>query len=82
MMRYSYCIISDFEGKKVKLFDTTIQHIRANHPDIKDPVEFVTAVLKDPILITKDELPNTVIYHRAVRKPLMHIAKDLLSPNP
>ena len=73
-VRHSYRDISDFEGRKIKLFDSTSQHIRANHPDVKDPVEFVTAVLKNPTLITKDKLPDTVIYHRAVKKPLMHIA--------
>ncbi len=69
-----YQVITDYAGRAIRLFDSTVAHIRARHPEIHDPRAFVTAVLKDPILVTKDELPDTVIYHRSVRKPLLHIA--------
>ncbi len=69
-----YQVITDYAGRSIRLFDTTVAHIRNHHPEIHDPKAFVTAVLKDPILVTKDELPDTVIYHRSVKRPLLHIA--------
>lgn len=69
-----YCLITDYHGARIKLYHTTVDHIRTRHREIDDPVAFVTAVLQDPILVTQDELPDTVIYHRAARKPLLHVA--------
>ena len=70
----NYVTIKDHQGKAFRLYDTMIAHIKRNHPDIEDPVKFVTAILQDPLFITQDELPNTVIYHRSVATPLLHIA--------
>ena len=70
----NYVTIKDYTGKEFRLYDTMIAHIKRNHPDIEDPIKFVTSVLQDPLFITQDELPNTVIYHRSVGKPLLHIA--------
>ena len=67
-------IIIDFHGKKIRLFHHTIDHIKLSHPEISDPLTFVTEILKQPILITEDELPNTQIYHKRAKKPLMHVA--------
>jgi hypothetical protein len=67
-------VIEDFQGKKIKLYDFTVEHIKQSHPDVPDPVNFVSDILKSPILITEDELPNTVIYHKRARKPLVHVA--------
>ncbi len=66
--------IIDFQGKSIKVWDYTVEHIKQSHPDIVDPISFVEAILKEPILITEDELPNTVIYHRRAKKPLVHVA--------
>ncbi len=67
-------VIVDFQGKSVKIYDHTIDHIRQSHPDVGEPFLFVEAILKDPILLTEDELPNTVIYHKRAKKPLVHVA--------
>ena len=48
--------------------------IRQSHSEIQDPLEFVKGILKNPILITEDELPDTVIYHQRANKPLAHVA--------
>ena len=69
-----YQIITDYAGRSIRLYETTVEHIKNRHPEIRNPRAFVTAVLKDPILVTKDELPETVIYHRSVKRPLLHIA--------
>lgn len=74
LKRHPYHLITDYHGVRIKLYHSTVDHIRARHREIGDPVEFVTAVLQDPILVTQDELPDTVIYHRAARKPLLHVA--------
>lgn len=74
-MPSEYKLLTDFRGKQFKLYDSTAFHIKRNHPDLKQPpLEFVKAILNNPIMITEDELPNTVIYHQLVRKPIMHIA--------
>ena len=66
--------ILDFRKRPIKLYEHTIEHIRQSHPEIEDPLRFVTDILKSPIIITEDELPNTEIYHRRAKKPLIHIA--------
>ena len=67
-------VIIDFQDKPIKLWNYTVEHIKQTHPDIADPVLFVEAILKNPILITEDELPSTVIYHKRAAKPLVHVA--------
>lgn len=66
--------IVDFQKKSIKLYEHTIDHIRQSHPEISDPLGFVTDILKHPILITEDELPNVEIYHKRAKKPLVHVA--------
>ena len=66
--------ILDFQGKKIRLYRHTIDHIKLSHPDIIDPLTFVTEILKKPIVVTEDELPNTHIYHKRANKPLVHVA--------
>jgi len=66
--------IIDFRNKPIRLYDHTIEHIKQSHPEIKNPLLFVTDILKSPVIITEDELPNTEIYHKRARKPLVHVA--------
>lgn len=67
-------VIVDFQGKSIKVWNYTIEHIKQSHPEIEDPFSFVEAILKNPVLITEDELPGTVIYHKRAQKPLVHVA--------
>ena len=69
-----YHEITDLNGNKIKLYEHTIEHIKRGHSELGDVLEFVTKTLKEPIFITEDELPNTVIYHRSIKKPLMSVA--------
>ena len=66
--------IVDFQSRSIRLYQHTIKHIKQSHPEIKNPLQFVTDILKHPILITEDELPNVVIYHKRAKKPLVHVA--------
>lgn len=65
--------IFDFQNKPIRLYHQVAEHIKKRHPEIKDPVRFVESVLKECLFITEDELPDTVIYHKPVRKPLLHV---------
>ena len=67
-------IVVDFQGREIKLWDYTVEHIKQSHPEIEDPLSFVTSILKEPILITEDELPDTQVYHKRAKKPLVHVA--------
>ena len=69
-----FYVVTDFQNRSFRLYAHTIEHIRQSHPEIAEPLRFVEAILKDPILITEDELPNTLIYHQRAKKPLVHVA--------
>ena len=69
-----YNLVIDHQGTPVKIYEGSLNHIRKRHPEISDPLQFVTQILQDPIVMTEDELPNTIIYHRSAGKPLMHVA--------
>lgn len=73
-MDKEFQVIDDYDGRQIKLFNSTIKHIKQNHKEISDPVGFVKEILGDPILVTEDELPDTLIYHRRIRRPLLAIA--------
>ena len=70
----SFHAITDFQNRNIKLYNHTIDHIKQSHPEISDPLQFVTDILKHPILITEDELPDVEIYHKRAKKPLVHVA--------
>ena len=63
MQADKYYTIVDFQGKRIRLYEHTVSHIKMRHPEIKDPREFVKKILENPILLTEDELPDTVVYH-------------------
>jgi hypothetical protein len=73
-IRGAYHTIVDFRNRPIRLYEHTLEHIRQSHPEIGDPLAFVTDILKSPVIISEDELPDTEIYHKRAKKLLMHVA--------